>query len=106
VGLVSASASFRRSASKALSLVLSERARQDQLALKGERFRFTARDLATLDPMWAFAVLTEEVGEVARVLCDTGDTGRDIDKLKEALRPELVQVAAVALAWVEGTLDR
>lgn len=38
------------------------------------------------------AVLTEEVGEVARAMLD-GDG--------EGLRRELVQVAAVAVAWLE-----
>jgi len=95
----------RRSEVRALNMVTAERRRQDKLAIEGRRFRYTARDLATLDPMWAFAVLTEEVGEVARVLCDSA-RGADLDQLKDALRPELVQVAAVALAWVEGTLER
>lgn len=44
------------------------------------------------------AVLVEEVGEVARELCErrigNGDTQR--------LRTELVQLAAVAVAWIEG----
>lgn len=39
------------------------------------------------------AVLTEEVGEVARAMLD----GRPAE-----LRRELVQVAAVAVAWLEG----
>lgn len=39
------------------------------------------------------AVLTEELGEVARAMLD-GD--------RDDLRRELVQVAAVAVAWLEG----
>lgn len=39
------------------------------------------------------AVLTEECGEVARAVLD-GDA--------EGLRRELTQVAAVAVAWLEG----
>lgn len=39
------------------------------------------------------AVLTEEVGEVARAVLDKSDT---------QLRAELVQVAAVAVAWLEA----
>jgi hypothetical protein len=39
------------------------------------------------------AVLTEEVGEVARAVME-----RD----RDGLRAELVQVAAVAVAWIEG----
>jgi hypothetical protein len=40
------------------------------------------------------AVLTEEVGEVARAVLDLEHTSR--------LRAELVQVAAVAVAWLES----
>ena len=43
------------------------------------------------------AILGEEVGEVSRVLLEDLDAKR--------LRAELVQVAAVAVAWVE-TIDK
>jgi NTP pyrophosphatase (non-canonical NTP hydrolase) len=49
-------------------------------------------------PMVKMAVLTEEVGEVARAMLDTEET-------VEALRAELVQVAAVAVAWLESLTD-
>lgn len=51
------------------------------------------------DPIW-LAVLTEEVGEVARVLCEA--SLGNIDTLTElsSLREELIQVAAMACAWV------
>ncbi len=39
-------------------------------------------------------VLTEEVGEVARALCDREPSGR--------LREELVQVGAMAAAWINS----
>lgn len=42
------------------------------------------------------AVLMEEVGEVARELLENGN--RTSSHLKE----ELIQVAAVAMAWIEG----
>ena len=42
------------------------------------------------------AVLTEEVGEVARAICD--------DEGSEHLLEELIQVAAVALRWSEDLL--
>ena len=42
------------------------------------------------DFLW-LAILTEETGEVARALQDRGD-----------LHGELVQVAAVAVAWLEA----
>ena len=46
------------------------------------------------------AVLTEEVGEVAKALCerDEYDTGL----FAKALRDELIHVAAVAVAWAEA----
>lgn len=40
------------------------------------------------------AVLTEETGEVARAVLDGTDIGQ--------LRGELIQVAAVAVAWLES----
>lgn len=52
-------------------------------------------------------VLSEEVGEAAREVCDamiSGDKG-DEEKQREhvkKLRNELVQVAAVAVAWIES----
>lgn len=69
--------------------VMAERARQELLWPDGTCAHMTARgeDLACL------SVLTEEVGEVARALNE--DDG-------PALREELVQVAAVAIAWLEG----
>lgn len=60
------------------------------------------------DPAW-LPVLVEEVGEVARELCERGmggDTARlftDAERdetLRQRLRAELVQVAAMVTAWV------
>lgn len=72
-----------------------ERARQNQLKAEG-RFEFTCADPESND-FYALAVLTEELGEVARAamgakgfVMDGGD-----------LRKELIQVAAVAVAWLE-----
>ena len=42
------------------------------------------------------AVLSEECGEVARAALDSGDWNTD------QLRTELIQVAAVAVAWLES----
>lgn len=49
-------------------------------------------------PIW-LAVVTEEVGEVARVLCDMA---LGLDKGIEDLREELVQVGAMVAAWVDA----
>jgi NTP pyrophosphatase (non-canonical NTP hydrolase) len=55
------------------------------------------------DPVW-LPVLTEEVGEVARVLCET-ELDAELMRLPEAkkhLREELVQVAAMACSWIDA----
>lgn len=55
-------------------------------------------DSPRLDDLHRLAILTEEVGEVARLLTpDHWSSNRD-----ESLFAELVQVAAVALAWLDG----
>lgn len=46
------------------------------------------------DPEW-LPILVEEVGEVARALCER--------EPRERLREELLQVAAVACAWADST---
>lgn len=74
-----------------LSDVEAERFRQEELCALG-KFEHTCAH-----PEWTdrqrLPVLVEEVGEVARAI-QTGD----LDNLRE----ELVQVAAVAVAWVEA----
>ena len=47
------------------------------------------------------AILTEEVGEVARELNDYRLGNRDDDDWKARRVKELIQVAAAALSWVE-----
>lgn len=76
-----------------------ERFRQEQLKAEG-KFDFTCAD-PELGHLAAAAVLQEEVGEVARevlamqgLVRETGDRAR--------LRKELIQVAAVAVAWIEA----
>lgn len=68
--------------------IQAERKRQDA--------RWGHRDW-TPESYTAVAVLTEEVGEVARACLDKEGIHR--------LREELVQVAAVAVCWIEA-LDR
>ena len=74
--------------------VLTERDRQDRLRDQG-KFGYTARDLMESHVWWpdGLAVLMEEVGEVAKALNDDDING---------IRVELVQVAAVAVAMIEG----
>ena len=78
-----------------------ERLRQERLRHAG-RFRFTAYTRECPDEL-RLAMLTEELGEVARVLCERDTLTDDQDLLiaRRELRTELVQVAAIAVAWVE-----
>ena len=74
-----------------LLAVHSERQHQEQLAREG-KFAYTCAD--AIPDRDRLLVLIEEVGEVARAVLGNADAGN--------LRAELVQVAAVAVAWVEG----
>jgi hypothetical protein len=55
------------------------------------------------DPMW-LPVLGEEFGEVARVLCEADHSHQNMShrQTAERLREELVQVAAMACAWIDA----
>lgn len=57
------------------------------------------------EPEW-LPVLVEEVGEVARVLNDYRHGALDDDVMAEALHTELVQVGAMAAAWIDAIADR
>ena len=82
--------------------ISAERGRQKLLYLTG---KITFDCASTLpDPNRKFRVLTEELGEVAKEL-DKLEQLRDRRGEKfvlEDLRDELVQVAAVAVAWLES----
>jgi NTP pyrophosphatase (non-canonical NTP hydrolase) len=69
--------------------IRAERTCQDALAAAG---RWGGESVATISDDRRLRVLVEEVGEVARAL-EEGDS---------QLRAELVQVAAVAVAWLEA----
>lgn len=83
-------------------------------ALDQERARQDAKWGAqrSLTPLLWLAVLSEEAGEVARAVLDLGRR-RDIpspllspdEEGVQHLREELVQVAAVAVAWLERLGD-
>lgn len=70
--------------------VSNERRRQEQLVEDG-KFPWTCANLLAPDA-YKLAVLVEEVGEVATALV--------VDQSN--LRLELIQVAAVAVAWAEA----
>lgn len=55
----------------------------------------SAEEMHHDDPLW-LPVLTEELGEVARELCDHRFNR------PHALRAELIQVAAMAQAWADA----
>lgn len=75
------------------NLIALERLRQDELFAEGA--------VIENDPFLWMAVLTEEVGEVAREV--TGRTPLDRYTPKSnGLHKELIQVAAVAVAWLES----
>lgn len=80
----------------------SERLRQDILKEQG-RFQFTCADDG-LTNAEKLACMTEELGEVAKeVLTQEGRRlARDSLGTSAGLRKELVQVAAVAVAWIEA----
>lgn len=73
----------------AMTEVLQERMRQEDLYASGELEWIASRP--DCPDGLRLAALVEEVGEVARAFHDAGD-----------VRTELVQVAAVAVAWIEG----
>ena len=73
----------------ALAEIAAERDRQEALFAQGYLPWIASR--ADCPPDLRLAALMEEVGEVARAYHDGND-----------LRNELVQVAAVAAAWLDG----
>jgi NTP pyrophosphatase (non-canonical NTP hydrolase) len=57
------------------------------------------------DPAW-LPVLVEEVGEVARVLCEQRHGSYNhLNGVTSHLRKELIQVAAMACAWIDAIDD-
>lgn len=95
-----------------LDAIVDERRLQERLKAAG-KFRHTAADAEVSNPV-CLTILVEEVGEVARLVNDNPSlrypvlpgrtpilhdypTGDILDRL----RSELIQVAAVAVAWIE-----
>ncbi len=73
--------------------ILIERARQETKWGKAHGWGEGDCSSPSLGDTVRATVLTEEVGEVARAV---------LDKRADDLRKELVQVAAVAVAWLEA----
>lgn len=78
-----------------LQLVAEERIRQS-IKHRGK----TAGD--TIHPDIKMSVLTEEVGEVAEHVCEAHAEGGLTPERAAELKIELIQVAAVAVAWAES----
>ncbi|OQW34855.1 MAG: hypothetical protein A4E20_01375 [Nitrospira sp. SG-bin2] len=79
----------------ALAEIVAERNRQERLKASG-KFAHSCADNA-LSHTACLPVLAEEFGEVARAICEW-------DTLN--LRDELIQTAAVCLAWLEGLEEK
>ena len=76
--------------------IAAERARQEEI--HGEN------SIVRRDPLGfeSYAVLGEEVGEVGRALLDSKFDPNFPETSREELKIELVQVAAVVVAWLEA----
>jgi hypothetical protein len=77
--------------------VYRERLRQDELKRAGRFSHTCADDLPNGDKL---AVLVEEVGEVSRAVIEHAKLANDVHG--KDLRKELIQVAAVCVAWAES----
>jgi NTP pyrophosphatase (non-canonical NTP hydrolase) len=82
--------------------ILNERAEQERLKAEG-RFKYTCADLEMSNSEKA-VVLVEEVGEVCRAVLESNGLVHDGRKVGNyaQLQKELIQVAAVAVAWLEA----
>lgn len=89
---------------EAVGLVSRERVHQLRLKAEG-RFDYTASDIEVSETL-KLLMIQEEVGEVARNIMARAGIVTDGDPTTEALVKELVQVAALSLAFVEGLLKR
>jgi NTP pyrophosphatase (non-canonical NTP hydrolase) len=75
-------------------LINDERARQSERWSVHHDWGYGDCSSDQVAPIVKASVLTEECGEVARAVLDLSDT--------QSLRIELVQVAAIAVAWLES----
>jgi glycerol dehydrogenase-like iron-containing ADH family enzyme len=81
-----------------LEAIRRERFRQEDLKSKG-KFAYSCAD-GGMSNAERLTVLAEELGEVSHEVNEGIGTGRVIDMKK--LRKELIEVAAVACAWIEA----
>lgn len=90
-------ATFGGIGAKIFKAIFEERKRQEELKAQG-RFQLSCADTG-ISHMENYSVLGEEVGEVGHVLNESLGSNGVFDLLK--LQTELIQVAAVAVAWLE-----
>jgi hypothetical protein len=85
-----------------ITALVNERERQEKLKLEG-RFQFTCAD-SELSNSEKLIVLLREIGEVAHAVNISGDKRESLLQQQHLslLRTELIQVAAVAVAWAES----
>lgn len=83
----------------AWNLLAQERERQEELARVGVKFSKTAFD-AGLPECRKVCLLAEELGEVAELVNDGEEHGFTLD-MRDDLLTELIQLAAIAIAWSE-----
>lgn len=79
--------------------IIEERIRQERLKREG-KFLHTCADPNMLSSE-KYLVLAEETGEVARAVLNLQGFSRDYGADLGKVRTELLQVAAVAVAWME-----
>lgn len=83
-----------------LDEVLDERKRQERLVSLG-KFKETCASPTMGDPD-RYLVLAEEFAEVTVLVTAAAFDREPPENYRDKLRAELIQVAAVAVAWVEG----
>jgi len=80
--------------------ILAERRQQEQHKLDGRFAHSCAEPLGGKFDFERLAILGEEFGETAHEVNETIGGHRPLNRMK--LRKELLQVAAVAVAWLQG----
>lgn len=93
----------------AIDAVQSERARQELLKLQGKFAHTCADPVHSISNHCKATILGEEMGEVCNAVNEIDNClhridGLGCDQARMVLRNELIQVAAVAVAWVESLM--
>lgn len=94
-------------AQEVVQAIVDERARQEKLRMEG-KFPYTCSTPNGLTDAEKLGVLSEEFGEVAQHVChwkipdNYPMNEQQVIEYKRHLREELIQVAAVCMAWAEA----